>query len=178
MKSFSSHILKITQGAFLFLVLVLPLLSGAQTSPVPPPVTTPSTPTPAAPSGNSVTPPGGNPAAPSPAQSGGNTVVPPGPGGSAQPSTGLSYSLKNPLAFDSIEDLFLAILNIIMVIAVPIIVIFIIFSGFKYVTSQGDTSKVEEAKKALTNAIIGGVLIIGALAIAQIIKGLVTAFAA
>ncbi len=55
-------------------------------------------------------------------------------------------------------------------------VIFIILAGFKYVTARGNATQVQEATRALTYAIIGGVLIIGAVAIAEIIKNLVTAF--
>lgn len=88
----------------------------------------------------------------------------------------LKYSLQNPLAFDSIQGFIVAILNIIIVIATPIVVIFIILAGFKYVTARGDASKVQEATRALTYSVIGGVLIIGAVAIAEIIKNLITSF--
>jgi len=91
---------------------------------------------------------------------------------------GLSYCLENPIAFNSIQDLLVAILNLIIVIATPIIVIFIIFAGFKYVTAQGNPGEIEKATKALTYAVIGGVLIIGAVAISQIIGGLVKSFEA
>lgn len=104
-------------------------------------------------------------AAPSPAP-----VTPPAKGNN------ISYELKNPLAFDSLQDFIVAILNIIIIIATPIVVIFIILAGFKYVTARGNASKVEEATRALTYAIIGGVLIIGAVAIAEIIKNLISAF--
>lgn len=90
--------------------------------------------------------------------------------------TDLSFELKNPLAFTSLQDFIVAILNIIIVIATPIVVIFIILAGFKYVTARGNATSIQEATRALTYAIIGGVLIIGAVAIAEIIKGLVTSF--
>lgn len=99
------------------------------------------------------------------------------PGGRpAGPSGDLSYSLTNPLAFSSIEGFIVAILNVIIVIATPIVVIFIILAGFKYVTARGNATQVQEATRALTYAIIGGVLIIGAVAIAEIIKDLVSSF--
>jgi hypothetical protein len=107
------------------------------------------------------------------AQSGG--VVggnPPSSGGSG----GLSYNLKNPLAFNSLQEFILAILNVIIVIATPIVVLFIIFAGFKYVTARGEPGKIKEATQALTYAVIGGVLILGAVAIAEIIKDLVSGF--
>jgi hypothetical protein len=90
----------------------------------------------------------------------------------------ISYALKNPLAFDSIESFVVAILNVVIVIATPIVVLFIIFAGFKYVTARGNPGQIQEATQALTYAIIGGVLIIGAVAISKIIGNLVTAFGA
>lgn len=89
---------------------------------------------------------------------------------------GLTYELKSPLAFSSLPEFIEAILGVIIVILTPIIVLFIIFAGFKYVTAQGNPAKIQEATKALTYAVIGGVLIIGAFAITQIIKGLVDSF--
>lgn len=92
---------------------------------------------------------------------------------------GLSYSLENPLAgsgINSVEGLLLSILNVLLIIAVPIIVFFIIFAGFKYVTAQGNPEKIKEATRMLTYAIIGGVLILGAVAITEIISGVVESF--
>lgn len=84
--------------------------------------------------------------------------------------------LENPLAFETIPDLLVAILNVIIVIAVPIIVFFIIYAGFLYVTAQGNAEQVRTATRALTYAIIGGVLILGAVAIAEIIGNIVADF--
>ena len=93
---------------------------------------------------------------------------------------GLSYTLNNPLNSNigSIEGLLTTILNVLLVIAVPIIVFFIIFAGFKYVTAQGNPEKIKEATRMLTYAIIGGVLILGGAAIAQIIGSVVDSFRA
>ncbi len=87
-----------------------------------------------------------------------------------------TVTLKNPLQVTSLEELLIAILNIIVVIAIPIIVFFIIYSGFLYVTAKGNASQVEQATRSLTYAIVGGVLIIGAVAIAEIVRNLVTSF--
>ena len=104
-----------------------------------------------------------------------------GPGSTPAPApaagNGLSFSIVNPLAFKSIPLLIEAVIGIIIVIGTPIIVLFIILAGFKYVTAQGNPGKIQEATAALTYAIIGGVLIIGAYAIAQIIAGFVDSFA-
>ena len=87
-----------------------------------------------------------------------------------------STCLTNPLAFPDIQSFIGAVLNVLIVILTPIVIIFIILAGFKYVTAAGNASKIEEATKALTYAVIGGVLIIGAVTISQIIGNLVTTF--
>lgn len=87
-------------------------------------------------------------------------------------------ALANPLRVNTLNELFVALLNVFIIIATPIIVFFIILAGFKYVTAQGNATKVEEATRALTYAIIGGVLILGAVVLIEIISNLVGAFAA
>lgn len=103
-------------------------------------------------------------------------------GGTPTQTTGTgqsSVTLQNPLAnISTIPDLLAAILQVMVIIAIPIIIFFIIMAGFKYVTARGNAKQIEEASRALLYAIIGGVLIIGATAIAQIIKNLVNAFRA
>lgn len=95
-----------------------------------------------------------------------------GTGAGAAPSV----ELKNVAKVDSIQDLLRAILRIVMILMVPIIVFFIILAGFKYATAGGNASQVEEASRALLYAIIGGVLILGAVAISEIIKNVVLQF--
>ena len=70
----------------------------------------------------------------------------------------------------------MAILNIVEILMIPVIVFFIILAGFKYVTARGNSTKVEEATRALTYAIIGGVLILAAGAISDIIQSTVESF--
>lgn len=94
---------------------------------------------------------------------------------SAQPPP---KSLKNPLdpSLSSIPDLLLAILNVVIIIAMPIVALYIIYAGFMYVAAQGNPEKVQEAGRALTFGVIGGVIIVGAVAILAIISNLVAAF--
>jgi hypothetical protein len=89
---------------------------------------------------------------------------------------GIQYSLPNFLQVNSIEELLLAILNVLIVIATPIIILFIIYGGFLYVTAQGNPEQIKTATRTLTYAIIGGILIIGATAAAAIIKNMIAAF--
>lgn len=88
--------------------------------------------------------------------------------GAGSGSTGAGMSapriieLKNPLTVDSIEDLLKIILQIVIIFAVPIIVFFIIYSGFLYVTAQGKPDQITKATKAFTWTVIGAVIVLGA----------------
>jgi|GEM_PF-1386313 len=94
----------------------------------------------------------------------------------AHATSTLAFELNNPLQFGNFEDLIVGVLNVLLIIAVPIIIFFIIFAGFSYVTAQGNPEKISQASRSLTYAIIGGVLILGAVAISEIIKSVVCEF--
>jgi hypothetical protein len=102
--------------------------------------------------------------------------VPQGGGPNTTGQQSLSVQLVNPVRVDSIQELLQTILEIVIILATPIVVLFIIYAGFKYVTARGNATQIQEATQALTYAVIGGVLIIGAVAIAEIIKNLVNSF--
>jgi hypothetical protein len=88
-----------------------------------------------------------------------------------------SQTFNNPLGgVSSLDQLFLEIVNVLLIIAVPIIVFFIIFAGFTYVTAQGNPEKIKLASQSLLYGIIGGVIILGSSAIMVIIRSLVDAF--
>lgn len=91
---------------------------------------------------------------------------------------GLSFTAISPLRDDivSLEGLLVAILNILLVIAVPIIVFFIIMAGFKYVTAQGNAEQIKAANRSLTYAIIGAILILGGVALSEILKSVACSF--
>lgn len=96
-----------------------------------------------------------------------------GPGDQGPVVEGGTVSLQNPLAADNILELFEAIIDVILVFAVPIIVFFIIYAGFLYVTARGNEGTIEKAHKALLYALIGGLLILGANVLIDVIQGTV-----
>jgi hypothetical protein len=94
---------------------------------------------------------------------------------------GLDISIANPfkvngLEVKTIEGLILAILNLLVVIMTPLLALTIIFAGFKYVTAQGNPGKVSEAHQALTYAIIGAVLVLGAITLSEVLRATLSAF--
>ncbi len=87
--------------------------------------------------------------------------------------------LQNPLAgsgVGSIAGLLNKILDVILIFAIPIIVIFIIYAGFLYVVARGNPEKIKTANQTLLWVVIGALIIIGARAILQIVQGTVGNF--
>lgn len=88
-----------------------------------------------------------------------------------------SQTLENPIgAFSSIPALITAAVNVLLIIALPIIVLFLIYAGFLYVTAQGNPMKIQQAHKALIYGLIGGVIIIGARVITAVVENTVNSF--
>lgn len=87
-------------------------------------------------------------------------------------STESEFFIRNPLGNDvqSVWDVVDAILRLIRLIAIPLIVFFIILSGFKFVTAQGNSTKIKEAKDMLIWTLVGAAVILGAELISNIIQ--------
>ncbi len=88
---------------------------------------------------------------------------------------GINFKMKSFLGVSSIEEFILAVLNVFITVAIPIIVIMIIYSGFLYVTANGNESQVTKANTSMTYTVLGGILVIGAVALAGVIKNLLVA---
>lgn len=95
---------------------------------------------------------------------------------SSKTAGGQSVSIENPLKAKSITQFFTSIIQVILIFATPLVVLFIILAGFKYVVARGNPEKIKEANNALLFAVIGGLLILGAFAILAVIQGTVDAF--
>ena len=52
-----------------------------------------------------------------------------------------------------------------------IFVVLLVYAGFLWMTAQGDAKKVDEAKKMITQAVVGLVIIVAAYAIASFVIG-------
>ena len=90
------------------------------------------------------------------------------------PSSG-SSGIQNPLKpeISTFSAFLTTLLNIIITIAVPIVVLAVVYSGFLFVTAQGNETKLEKAKKVIVWTLIGGVLVLGAQVVATAIQGTV-----
>lgn len=96
----------------------------------------------------------------------------PGP----ESSSGSSESegeLGNPLAVDSIQDFIAEILTLVAQIALPLVVLALVYTGFLFVTAQGNEEKLNKAKTALFWTVVGALVVLGASVLAEAIEGTV-----
>ena len=82
-------------------------------------------------------------------------------------------TLCNPLKVDSIEALVLAVIDVVLIFLLPVIILYIMYAGFLFVKANGNPEGISQAKKALLTALIGGVIVVGARAILDVVKGTV-----
>ncbi|MFH1170098.1 MAG: hypothetical protein V1704_00860 [Candidatus Vogelbacteria bacterium] len=78
--------------------------------------------------------------------------------------------LENPLTSDSILILLTKLLEIVRDVGIPVIAIFIVYSGFLFVKAQGNDSKLSEAKATLMWTVIGAAIVLGATVISEVIQ--------
>jgi len=66
------------------------------------------------------------------------------------------------------NNLVTSALNILIFIAGAVAVIFVIWGGYKYITSAGDPKKGEEARKTIINAMIGIMIVVASYFIVRV----------
>ena len=79
--------------------------------------------------------------------------------------------ISNPIGVKSIEGLIEAILKIVVAVGTPVAVLFLVFSGFKFVTAQGKPDAIKEARQYFMWTLVGIVILLGASLLSTIIKG-------
>ncbi len=86
---------------------------------------------------------------------------------------GGSARLINPLegsGINSIPTFFIAVINILIIFAIPFVTFFIVYAGFLYVRARGNPDAITKAHMALLYALIGGLLILGSRTILTVIN--------
>ena len=89
------------------------------------------------------------------------------------PSFLFAASLDNPLAFDTLYDFLVAVLDVAIAIAFPALVLFFVWIGFKFLTAQGDPKEIQKAREYFLWAIVGALLVLGARVLAEAIRATV-----
>lgn len=78
--------------------------------------------------------------------------------------------LTNPLQAESLEELIADILHAVVQLGAIALVLALVWTGFLFVQAQGNEEKIRSARGALMWTVIGGLLLLGAEAIAQVIR--------
>jgi hypothetical protein len=84
-------------------------------------------------------------------------------------------TIKNPLASNSVSGILTNIMNLVATVGAIVVVFFIIYSGFKFVTARGNETEVTKAKDIFYATIIGGAILLGADVIANVVVNTVKA---
>lgn len=94
----------------------------------------------------------------------------------ASSGAGTTYRLESPLTAGTIPALILQVIDVILVFATPIIVLYIMYGGFQLVTAGGEAGKIEHGRQTIMWALIGGVIILGAQVIISVLQSTVESF--
>lgn len=94
-------------------------------------------------------------------------------GGGGNPAAG---TLQNPIKSQTILEFIIKIIDVLLIFAVPIIVLFIMYAGFLFVTARGSDSQLTKAKSVLLWAIVGGVIALSAKLIIEVLQGTIEQF--
>jgi len=96
-----------------------------------------------------------------------------GRSGGASVGCNTSGGFNNPLKcnISSVSGFTEAFIKAALYIVFPIAVLFIIYSGFLFITAQGNPEGLKKAKSNFLWTIVGVTLLLGALALAALIKG-------
>ncbi len=82
----------------------------------------------------------------------------------------LNVAIENPLGNKvEVKDLLADILKIVVEIALPVVILMVIYSGFMYVIARGRPEAIEKAHKTLTWTLIGAAILLGAQLIATVL---------
>lgn len=103
------------------------------------------------------------------------------PAGTTVGREAFKITITNPLRLGgspitSLEGFIRAVLSLLIVVLTPLVALAIIFAGFQYVTAGGNPTKIQSASRALMYAIIGAILVIGAITLADVIDGAIGQF--
>ena len=78
---------------------------------------------------------------------------------SAQDLLGIKYAGEVGLPKGDLPELILNIVNVALLLAAVVALAFLVYGGFRYITSRGEERDVEAAKDTITYAVIGLVVL-------------------
>jgi|GEM_PF-2061904 len=92
----------------------------------------------------------------------------------APKKAGGENNLVNLLTVDTLEELLVKALELMVQVGTVLLVFALVLTGFRFVAAQGNPEAVTQAKKALMWVVIGGLLLLGAEALALVLQATIT----
>lgn len=80
------------------------------------------------------------------------------------------FQLQDPLGIKNFCDLIKTLLNIVLAIGVPVAVLFLVWSGFRFILARGNMTELANARRNFYYVIIGIAVFLGAWTLATIIS--------
>lgn len=84
-----------------------------------------------------------------------------------------AVSIPNPIESQSFFELLNKIIDFIFTISIPITALMIIIAGFYFITAQGEPEKIQTAKRIITWALIGFLIVLCAKGLVQLLGQIV-----
>jgi hypothetical protein len=81
----------------------------------------------------------------------------------------LAQTIDNPLKSSDVKVILVDIMNLVATVGAVVVVFFIIYSGYKFVSARGNEAEVTKAKDIFFATIIGGAILLGADVIANVV---------
>lgn len=78
--------------------------------------------------------------------------------------------LVNPLNAGSLPELVGVVLDAMIELGSIALVLALVWVGFRFVSAQGNPSKIEKAREALMYTVIGGLILLGSAAISMVVQ--------
>ena len=79
--------------------------------------------------------------------------------------------IENNLEVDDLNNFIVGLLNALLKIGIPVLTLFLVYSGLRLVMARGNEKELADAKKNLLWVIIGGAILLGAWTIVKVLKG-------
>ena len=79
------------------------------------------------------------------------------------------------LSVNSIQELFVKILDVAVKILMPIVALYIMYAGLLYVLARGNEAKLKKAHDALLYSLIGAAIVLGAFVLVRVLQGTISA---
>lgn len=89
--------------------------------------------------------------------------------------SGGGAGLQNPICFDTLQGFLTALLGLVVQIAFPVVILFIVYIGFRFVqhSATGNAEELKKDRELIVWAIVGALIVLGAQALSLAIQATV-----